>query len=101
MMELGEIAPLAHFDVGVHVAKAGVGLLVAIGQWASQMVKGARSVNPEMDVAVCMDNEEALAVLARRVGKGDCVLVKGSRGMKTDEIVKSFLQAHNIEKGEL
>lgn len=93
MMELGDIAPLAHFDVGVHAAKAGVGLLVAIGQWASDMAQGAYSVDPAMDVILCRDNQEALAVLQEQVRNGDCILVKGSRGMKTDEIVKSFLQA--------
>lgn len=92
MMELGDIAPLAHFDVGVHAAKAGVGLLVAIGQWASKMQEGAHSVGPGVDVVLCRTNEEALTVLMNKVQPGDCILVKGSRGMKTDEIVKGFLQ---------
>lgn len=98
MMELGEIAPLAHFDVGVHVAKAGVELLLAIGQWASQMADGVWSVDPKIKVVACQTNDEALSVLTQRTQAGDCVLVKGSRGMKTDEIVKGFLQTQTPEQ---
>ena len=92
MLELGDIAHLAHFDVGVHVAKAGVEMLVGIGTWAKQMAEGALSVNPTMQTILCKDNQQALDVLQKEIRGGDCILVKGSRSMKTDEIVKELLQ---------
>ncbi|MCI9575192.1 MAG: UDP-N-acetylmuramoyl-tripeptide--D-alanyl-D-alanine ligase [Clostridiales bacterium] len=92
MLELGDIAHLAHFDVGVHVAKAGVEMLVGIGTWAKQMAEGALSVNPAIQIALCKNNQEALDILQKEIREGDCILVKGSRSMKTDEIVKELLQ---------
>ena len=44
-----------------------------------------------MDCREFMDNASALASLKETVRAGDIVLVKGSRGMHTDEIVHGLL----------
>lgn len=44
-----------------------------------------------MDCREFMDNASALADLKKTVSLGDAVLVKGSRGMHTDEIVHGLL----------
>lgn len=92
MLELGEAAQAAHVAVGEAAAQAGVELLVAVGQWGAQMAQGARAVCPEMAVFACRDNDEAWSFLEKNLRDGDCILVKGSRGMHTDEIVKKLLQ---------
>ena len=92
MLELGEAAQAAHVAVGEAAAQAGVELLVAVGQWGAQMAQGARAVCPGMEVFACRDNDEAWSFLAKNLRDGDCILVKGSRGMHTDEIVKKLLQ---------
>ena len=38
-------------------------------------------------------NEKVIAFLKDELKSGDVVLVKGSRGMKTDEIVKAFTES--------
>ena len=91
MLELGDIAHLAHFDVGVRGQGWG-GNVGGIGTWAKQMAEGALSVNPTMQTVLCKDNQQALNVLQKEIRQGDCILVKGSRSMKTDEIVKELLQ---------
>lgn len=92
MLELGDYSEQAHFEVGVYAAEAGVDLLVTIGEQAERIAEGARSITPELPCRVCADNREASEFLKAFLDSGDVVLVKGSRGMKTDEIVKALLQ---------
>ncbi len=92
MLELGEYSEQAHFDVGAAAAKAGVDILITVGERAEAIAKGARSVAPEIDCRVLpADNARAIQVLKSILTAGDAVLIKGSRGMKTEEIVRSLL----------
>ncbi len=91
MLELGDFSQKAHFDVGVYVAKAGVNLLLTVGERAREIAKGAQSVNPELVCKIFENNEEAIAELKSSLTGGDAVLIKGSRGMRTDQIVKALL----------
>ena len=91
MLELGELEHRAHFEVGAYAAKTGLDVLVTVGERAAAIAEGARSVRPEIPCHVCHANEEAAEVLKSILRRGDIVLVKGSRGMHTDEIVKKIL----------
>lgn len=92
MLELGDYSEQAHFDVGVCAAKAGVDFLVAVGEKAKGILKGASSISADFSGVACNDNQQALSVLKEYLRPGDIVLVKGSRGMHTDEIVTALLQ---------
>lgn len=91
MLELGDFSRQGHFSVGEYAANAGIEILVTVGDEAREIAEGALSVNPKMEYHVCATNAEALDVLSSVLNPGDTVLVKGSRGMKTDEIVKKLL----------
>lgn len=91
MLELGEYSRQAHFEVGVFAAESGVDILLTVGPEAKAMAKGARSVRSGMDCRVFDDNGKAAAELKSFLSPGDAVLVKGSRGMHTDEIVRALL----------
>lgn len=91
MLELGDFSQKAHFDVGVHAAKAGVDLLFTIGEQAREIARGAQSVYPGIACRSFGSNEEAISELKSTLTGGDAVLIKGSRGMRTDEIVKALL----------
>ena len=56
-----------------------------------EIAEGAISVKPDMTVVMCKNNQEAIHVLNEIVKKEDAMMIKGSRSMKTDEIVKAFL----------
>nr|WP_319488268.1 UDP-N-acetylmuramoyl-tripeptide--D-alanyl-D-alanine ligase [uncultured Caproiciproducens sp.] len=91
MLELGDFSRQAHFDVGAYAASAGVDIVITVGERAKEIAGGVRSVNPD---AVCYSyekNDEAIAKLKSLLTGGDAVLIKGSRGMKTDQIVKALL----------
>lgn len=90
MRELGSYTRQGHLDTGAYAKDKGVELL-AVGELGEVIAQGYG------DGAVCVkDNAEAAAWLKERLRPGDAVLVKGSRGMKTEEIVAALVN----EKGE-
>ena len=91
MLELGEASAEAHRKVGRHCGEKGVDLLLTIGSEAAQIAAGAKEASAEIVCREFMDNPSALAFLKETVRPGDVVLVKGSRGMHTDEIVHGLL----------
>ena len=91
MLELGAIEKKAHEEVGLCAARGGVSLLVTVGERARWIAAGARSYAAPPACHSFRTNEEALAFLRAHLQPGDVVLVKGSRGMHTDEIVKGLL----------
>lgn len=91
MLELGEYSQPAHFEVGAFAAENGVDILLTVGPEAKAVAEGARSVRSGIDCRVFDNNEQAVAELKSFLSPGDAVLVKGSRGMHTDEIVRALL----------
>ena len=91
MMELGDMSEQAHFDTGVAVGSTLTDVLITVGPRAVKIAEGAISVKPDMTVVMCKNNQEAIHVLKEIVKKEDAMMIKGSRSMKTDEIVKAFL----------
>lgn len=91
MLELGEYSQKAHFEVGAYAAKAGVDVLLTVGNEALQIAEGAKSVNPSISCQSFQNNEDAIRELKKNITAGDAILIKGSRGMQTDQIVRSLL----------
>ncbi len=91
MLELGDWAPEAHRGVGIFAAAKAVSCLVAVGQNARYIAQGAReSGMPEAQIHSFDSNEEAIRYLRTWLQSGDVVLVKGSRGMKMEQIVEEL-----------
>ena len=86
MLELGRSAPALHRACGRTAVEAGFDLVVAVGgDDADALALGARSGGlGSRAVLRCATSEEAAEVAARLVRPGDLVLVKGSRGIRTD-----------------
>ncbi len=88
MFELGEAAPASHLTLGGLVATCGVEGLIAVGTWAGTMAEGARQQGLSAEaIVICQDMEEAIASLPGLIRKGDCLLIKGSRGMKMERLL--------------
>lgn len=86
MLELGEQAGQIHHKVGQQVAKLGPDRLVCVGELSRHMASGAAALS---DVRTAATAQEASASL-NDLGPGDLVLVKGSRGMKMEELVSAL-----------
>ena len=93
MLELGAYSEQGHREVGAFAARSGVDVLVTAGERARQIAEGALEAVPSLDCRVCADNAQALEALRSLLRPGDAVLVKGSRGMHTEEIVAALLRS--------
>jgi UDP-N-acetylmuramoyl-tripeptide--D-alanyl-D-alanine ligase len=89
MLELGEASEALHRHAGREAAQAGLGALVAVGAApARALAEGAIAAGmPAIDVHYAPDSAQAAELAARLVKAGDIVLVKGSRGVRTDVVV--------------
>lgn len=86
MRELGEFATVLHRESGRRAVTAGVDLLVAIGGTPAEALAEA-AVSAGLDASAVrhfQTSEEAAAPVAAMLRAGDVVLVKGSRGTRTD-----------------
>ncbi len=96
VMELGEQSERLHRSVGIYLAeleKEGrkVDLLVTTGKEAAYIAEEAKK-SKSLSVVSLDSNAKVIDYLKKELRVGDVVLVKGSRGMKTDEIVAEFLR---------
>jgi UDP-N-acetylmuramoyl-tripeptide--D-alanyl-D-alanine ligase len=86
MLELGEHATALHTASGRAAAEAGLELLLTVGgPPARAMADGAVAAGMPASAVTHFEKSDAAAVaIAAVVRKGDLVLVKGSRGTRTD-----------------
>ncbi|SHO49996.1 UDP-N-acetylmuramoyl-tripeptide--D-alanyl-D-alanine ligase [Anaerocolumna xylanovorans] len=88
--ELGEISKQSHYEVGQFIAGEGIACVVTIGEEAYYIAKAIKDSGVSTETHSFTNNQEATAFLQSYLKSGDGVLIKGSRGMKTDEIVKEL-----------
>ena len=89
MLELGGRSAELHEGVGRAAAKAGIALLLAVGGAPARALADAAVAAgmPAASVRVFATSDEAADAAVALVTRGDLVLVKGSRGVKTDRVV--------------
>ncbi len=80
MKELGADELKLHYEVGVYAKHKNVGVVVAVGELAKELAKGA-------DGIWCRDLKEAMTKLKSLVQNGDTVLVKASHSMNFNLLV--------------
>jgi UDP-N-acetylmuramoyl-tripeptide--D-alanyl-D-alanine ligase len=86
MLELGDHAQRLHQECGRAAAAAGLTRLFAIGGAPAQALAEAAidAGMPHESVSYFAQSADAVAPIAAQVRRGDLVLVKGSRGTRTD-----------------
>ena len=89
MLELGDTSVALHEDVGRAAAVANVDVVIAVGGEAARaLADGAVAAGLDRaSVLYVATSDEAADAAAARVHGGDLVLVKGSRGVRTDRVV--------------
>jgi UDP-N-acetylmuramoyl-tripeptide--D-alanyl-D-alanine ligase len=92
MLELGPEGPDLHAHTGRAAAHAGVDLLVTVGELSRETARAARGEGIEEIVEVC-DAKAAARYVRASVRSGDAVLVKGSRGMQLEIVVRALTGA--------
>lgn len=95
VLELGETSEELHREVGAYLAflreqGRSTEILVTVGTQAAFIAEEAKKQGMQK-VYSFFSNAEAVACLKNTLRAGDVVLVKGSRGMHTEEIIKAFI----------
>lgn len=92
MLELGEHAPVLHEKIGRIAADIKVSRLYVAGSHAGNVADGAEAAGMSKEKIFLGTKEQILSDLKNWLEEGDWVLVKGSRGMGMEQIVKGLTQ---------
>ncbi|MBX7222023.1 MAG: UDP-N-acetylmuramoyl-tripeptide--D-alanyl-D-alanine ligase [Blastocatellia bacterium] len=97
MLELGPEAARLHAECGKLAAQLGIGLIVGVRGLAADLLQGAREAGmAETQLHFAADSAAAGLWLAEQVGAGDVVLVKGSRGVKTELVIEQLKERFGL-----
>ena len=89
MKELGEESLAYHREIGRFAAESGLTGLLTVGELGREIAAGAEEGG--LRTQSFEDNESAAAEIKGKLHSGDVVLVKGSRAMAMESIVKRLL----------
>ena len=98
MLELGPEAAAIHDKTGRSIAEMGIDVLIGVRGLAKELVEGARSAGL-VEAEFAEDSEAAGRRLADIVRKRDHVLVKGSRGVRTERVVEEIQKRFEAAAG--
>ena len=97
MLELGSGEGELHRDTGRKIAQSGADMLIGVRGLGSELVAGAVEAGLE-DAMFATDSDQAAELVCGMVRAGDLILVKGSRGVKTEKIVSRLLDEFELEQ---
>ena len=90
MLELGDQSEALHKQVGELAAAAGIGRIYITGDFAGAVASGAQDALMNGRHIFSGSKDEILEDLKHFLKPGDWVLIKGSRGMAMEDIVKGI-----------
>jgi len=90
MLALGEESRRQHHRVGLFAAGLHIDAVIAIGEAAVYIAEGASSGGGR--TAYFKNKEDFYKEIDQFIGFGDIILVKGSRGMKMEQVVEKLME---------
>lgn len=98
MLELGEESPRLHKELGEAVSDLPIDHLLTVGKGGEGIAKGAEGKGMK-GVESFNNNEKLLRFLRGFAEPGDLYLIKGSRGMRMEEVVSGMREFLSQDKG--
>ncbi len=92
MLELGKTSSDLHYEIGQEAARCSVSGLYAFGPHAGQVIQGAQEAGLPASRTLTGSKPEIAAALIKELTPGAWILVKGSRGMRMEEIVALLME---------
>ena len=92
MLELGETSDMIHYTLGKDISSYHLQEVLTIGDMACYIAQGARDNMEHTLIRHFTDKHELLDYLRPYMHKKCMLLVKGSRGMKLDEVVDALIE---------
>lgn len=96
MRELGGDAEKIHFETGKRIAEIGVDKLVGVEGFAKNLIEGAKTIN-NLETEFYENSEIAGENFIDEIRSGDLILVKGSRGVRTEKVIEKLLEKFELE----
>jgi UDP-N-acetylmuramoyl-tripeptide--D-alanyl-D-alanine ligase len=98
MLELGARSEELHRACGREIAALGVDLIIGVRGWARELIAGAREGGAlsEDRAIFCETTDEATERAVAQAQSGDLILVKGSRGVRTERVVDGLKTAFGV-----
>ncbi|MCM1272632.1 MAG: UDP-N-acetylmuramoyl-tripeptide--D-alanyl-D-alanine ligase [Clostridium sp.] len=90
MFELGENSEKYHYDVGLFLADKPIDELVVVGEMSQSIKQAVEDAGSPIKCYSFKDNGEVALYLMTVMMPDDVVLIKGSNGMKLNEIVSNM-----------
>ena len=97
MLELGDDAERLHVETGEKIGAKKIDMLIGVRGFGKQLVEGAKNAGI-VNAVFAADSDSAGEMLADEIGEGDVVLVKGSRGVRTEKVIEKLLEKFEAEK---
>ncbi len=92
MLELGERSQALHREIGRAAADAGISRLYVHGAMAAQVIDGAVGAGLPREMTLAGTKEELTCAIMENTAENAWILVKGSRGMRLEEIVNRLTE---------
>ncbi len=99
MLELGADEKNIHQKLGEEIAGMGIDKLIGVRGLAGELVAGARHAGLA-DAQFAEDSDAAASLLLDQIREDDLVLVKGSRGVRTERVIEKLLEKFELEEKE-
>ena len=96
MLELGDDELNIHRATGEELGKKDIDILIGIRGLACELAEGARSAGIA-HAGFTVDADRAGEVVCDLVRPGDVILIKGSRGVKTEKVIEKLLEKYKLE----
>ncbi len=98
MLELGPAAAEIHSATGADIAKAGIDMVIGVRGLAKELVEAARAGG--LNGVFAADSDDAAEKLTALIRPGDVVLIKGSRGVRTEVVIERLVEKFELENSE-
>ncbi len=97
MLEMGTMAKELHYSVGNFIKDKNISFLITVGRDSRNITQAVTdSGNSSINLRHFDNNPDALDYIVGIVKQGDYILIKGSRGMKMEQIAEGLLQQQTI-----
>lgn len=96
MRELGENEAQMHFEAGRKIAALGIDKLYGVEGLAAKIIEGAASAGFD-DSRFYENSQVAAEAFVGEVREGDVILVKGSRGVRTEKVIEKLMERFTRE----
>ena len=98
MLELGDFAVESHKNVGKWVKEENIDCRITVGDTAKNIAEGAKEAGFEKEIYSFENNAEIISALTTLLKENDCILIKGSRGMRLEEVADSLYEGKGTEE---